>query len=77
MPSKSNDTTIHEKNIQKLMIEFCKYRYGLLVPIMKENFIERVLKYNLRSCRATHLPNTKTKKYDADTVVNKAAKLAV
>ena len=34
MLSKSNDTTIHVKNIQKLMIEFYKYLYGLSAPIM-------------------------------------------
>ena len=36
MLSKSNDATIHVKNIQKLMIEFYKYLYGLSAPIMKE-----------------------------------------
>ena len=36
MLPKSNDTTIHVKNIQKSMIEFYKYLYGLSAPIMKE-----------------------------------------
>ena len=44
MLSKSNDTTIHVKNIQKLMIEFYKYLYGLLAPIMKGVFTKRLLK---------------------------------
>ena len=38
MLSKSNDTTINVKNIQKLMIEFYKYLHGLSAPIMKEVF---------------------------------------
>ena len=38
MLSKSNDTTIHLKKLQNLMIEFCKYLYGLSAPIMKEVF---------------------------------------
>ena len=38
MLSKSNDTTIHVKTIQKLMLEFYKYLYGLSAPIMKEVF---------------------------------------
>ena len=38
MPPNSNDTTIHLKNIQKLMIEFFRYFYGLSAPIMKEVF---------------------------------------
>ena len=45
--SKSNDTTIHVKNIQKLMIAFYKYLYGFSAPIMKEVFTKRLLKYNL------------------------------
>ena len=46
MLSKSNDTIIHVKNIQKLMIEFYKYLYGLSAPIMKEVFTKRILKHN-------------------------------
>ena len=38
MLSKSNDITIHVKNIQKLMIESYKYLYGLSAPIM---FLEK------------------------------------
>ena len=41
MLAKSNDTTIQIKNIQKLMIEFCKYHYGLSAPIIKEVFTPR------------------------------------
>ena len=36
--SKSNDTTIHVKGIQRLMIEFYKYFYSLLATTMKEIF---------------------------------------
>ena len=77
MLSKSNDTTIHVKNIQKLMIEFYKYLYGLSAPIMKEVFTKRILKYNLRNCRETLLPNPKTKKYGTDRIAYKAAQLAI
>ena len=37
MLSKSNDTNIHVKNIQKLMIEFYKNLYSLSASIMKKN----------------------------------------
>ena len=57
MLSKSNDTTIHVKNIQKLMIEFYKYLYSLSAPMMKHVFTKRILTYNLRNCRKTVLPN--------------------
>ena len=46
MLSKSKDTTIHAKNIQKLMIEFYKYLQGLLARIMKAVFTKSLLKYN-------------------------------
>ena len=44
------------------MIEFYKYFYGFSAPIMKEVFIERLLKYDLQNCRVTLLPNPKKKK---------------
>ena len=75
MLSKSNDTTIHVKNFQKLMIEFYNYLYSLSVPIMKEVFAKRLLKYNLQNCRVTLLPNPKTLKYGTDKIAYKAAKL--
>ena len=72
MLSKSNDTTILVKNIQKLMIEYYKYLYGLSAPIMKEFFTKRILMYILPSCRVTPLPNPKTRKYGTDMVAHKA-----
>ena len=57
----SNDTTIHVKHIQKLMVDFYKYLYGLSDPIMKEVFTKRILKHSFQSCRVTLLPNPKTK----------------
>ena len=35
MLSKTENTTIHVKNIQKLIIEFYKFLYDLSAPIMK------------------------------------------
>ena len=75
MLSKSNDTTIHVKNIQKLMTEFYKYLYGLSAPVMKGVFTKKILKYNLQNCTQTLLPNPKTKKYGTDTVAYKASQL--
>ena len=67
MLSKSNDTTIDVKNIQKLMTKFYEYLYGLSAIIMKEVFTKSILKYNLQNCRQTLLPNPKTKKHGTDT----------
>ena len=61
MLSKSNDTTIHEKNIQKTMTEFYQYLYGPSAPIMSKVFTKRNLKYYVRNCRVTLLPNLKPK----------------
>ena len=72
MLSKSNDTTIDVKNIQKLMIEFYKYLYSLSAPIMKEILTKRLLNYKLRNCTVTLLPNPKTKKHGTDTIASKA-----
>ena len=47
MLSKSKDTNIHVKNIRKLMIEFYKHLYALSVPIMKDVFTKRIIKYSL------------------------------
>ena len=57
------------------MIEFYKYLYGLSAPIMKEAFAKIVDKYNHRRYRVTPSPNHKTKIYDTDTVVSKAAQI--
>ena len=75
MLSKKNDTTIHVKDIQKVMTELYKYLYGLSAAIMKEFFTERLLQYNLRNCRLTLLPNPKTKKYGTNTVAYEASQL--
>ena len=75
MLSKSSVTTIHVKNIQKSMIEFYKYLYGLSAPIMKEVFTDKLLNYNLRNCRVTLLANPKTKRHDTDAIAYKATRL--
>ena len=75
MLSRSNDTTIHVKNMQNLTIEFYKYLCALSALIMKEIFTKRIFKYNLISCMVTLLPNPKTKKYVNDAASYKAAQL--
>ena len=73
MLSKSNDTTIHVKNIQNLMIGFYKYIYGLFSSTCHNEriFFKRILKHNLQSCRVTLLLNPKAKYCDTDTVAYK------
>ena len=73
--SKSYDTTIHVRNIQKLMTGFCKYFCGVSTPIMNEFFTKKTLTYKVRSCSVTLLPNPKTKKNGTDRVAYKGAQL--
>ena len=40
-PSKSKDTTIHLKNIQKLMIEYYQYLYGILAPVNERSLYKK------------------------------------
>ena len=42
---------------------------------MKEISTKRILKYNIRSCRVTLLPNPKTKKCGTDTEGHKAVQI--
>ena len=42
---------------------------------MKEISTKRILKYNIRSCRVTVLPNPKTKKCGTDTEGHKAVQI--
>ena len=51
------------KDIQELMIASCKYLYGLSAPVMKKSFTKKIIKYNVRSCRVTLLPNPKIEIY--------------
>ena len=75
MLSKSNDTTIPVKNIQKLMIEFYKYLYGLSAPITKEVFTKRFLEYHFKVVKQLFCQILKPPKNDTDTIAYKATQL--
>ena len=55
------------------MIKFYKYVYGLSATIKKKGFTKTTIKYNLRNCSVTLLPNAETKKYSTVTAAQKAA----
>ena len=77
MLSKGNNTTVHAKYCQKLMIRFYEYFCSLLAAITKVVCRRGILKdkYNFRSYRVTYLPNPKSKTYITDTVAYKTAQL--
>ena len=45
----------------EFMIKFYKYVYGLSATIKKKGFTKTTIKYNLRNCSVTLLPNAETK----------------
>ena len=60
---RTNVKNVKRKKYSKIdgwLRSIIKYLYDLSAPIMKEVFTKR-LKYNLRNCRVTLLPNPKTK----------------
>ena len=75
MLSKINDTTIPVKNIQKLMIEFYKYLYGLSAPITKGVFTKRFLEYHFKVVKQLFCQILKPPKNDTDTIAYKATQL--
>ena len=63
-----NSVTIHQKNLQLLMIEIYKTKHDLNPSFMKQIFEEKVLPYNLRCCDKLQLPKAKTTALGIDTV---------
>ena len=55
-----NSVTVHQKNLQFLMIEIYKIKHDLNPSFMKQIFEEKVLPYNLRCCDKLQLPETET-----------------
>ena len=71
----SNDTTIHVRNLQTLMIEVFKYLNGLSLLIMNDIFNTRTVTYYLRNARVLQSHNPRTVKYGTETVSIKAAQI--
>ena len=61
----------------EFMIKFYKYVYGLSATIKKKGFTKTTIKYNLRNCSVTLLPNAETKKYSTVTAAQKAAQWVI
>ena len=58
--TRNNSVSVHQKNLQLLLIEIFKTINGLNPPIMKEVFVSRHIPYNLRTGNELELPNAKT-----------------
>ena len=59
----NNDVTIHQRNIQALMLEVFKIKYGLAPPIMDSMLVERRNIYNLRNFQKFETEKKRTVNY--------------
>ena len=60
---KNEEVTIHEKNLQKLMLEVYRCVTSGNPSFLWELFNRKILPYTLRIKNLLQLPNTRTKKY--------------
>ena len=63
-----NAVSIHQRNLQYLMIEMYKTKKNLNPSFMSEIFEARDLQYNLRNKNTLGIPNAKTTSYGIETV---------
>ena len=63
-----NSVSIHQKNLQLLMVEIYKTRNHLNPSFMMEIFEEKAMPYQLRSSSNLNLPKVRTTCYGTDTV---------
>ena len=55
-----NSVSVHQKNLQVLMIEMFKTKHGLNPPFMKEIFCPQTNQYSLRNDRDFNLPRVRS-----------------
>ena len=59
---------MHQKNIESLAIEICKFQAGLTPPIMSDLFVPRENIYNLRHFQALKSSHKRTVKFGTETI---------
>ena len=65
---KDNSVSVHQKNLQLVMIEIYKTKNRLNPPFMIEIFGDKEVSYQLRSTSKLNLPKVRTTNYGTDTV---------
>ena len=58
--------TIHQHNLESVIVKIFKAKNNLNPIFMKEIFTKREVQYNLRSKNHLQLPNVKTAKYGVE-----------
>ena len=65
---KNNSVSLHQKNLQLLLVEIFKTKENLNPSFMKDIFVERTENYNLRSGNTLQLPKVRTTTYGIESV---------
>ena len=65
---RKEEVTIHEKNLQELMLEVYRCMTSANPSFLWEFFNQKVLPYSLRINNLLQLPSTRTKKYGSDSL---------
>ena len=66
---KDGSFTIHQRNVQNLAIEICKYLHGLSLATLSEVFqVNETISYDLKMRNKLYARNPKTVKYSTGTI---------
>ena len=65
---RNNSVSLHQKNLQLLLVEIFKTKENLNPSFMKDIFVERTENYNLRSGNTLQLPKVRTTTYGIESV---------
>ena len=60
--------SLHQRNLQLLLVEIFKTKENLNPSFMKDIFVERTENYNLRSGNTLQLPKARTTTYGIESV---------
>ena len=65
---RNNSVSLHQRNLQLLLVENVKTKENLNLSFMKDIFVERTENYNLRSRNTLQLPKARTTTYGIESV---------
>ena len=66
--TENNLKTIHQKNLESLAIEICKFQNGLSLSIMNDIFFSRQNIYNLRKFKELYISTKNTVNFGTETI---------
>ena len=66
--ARNNSVSLHQRNLQLLLVEIFKTKENLNPSFMKDIFVERTENYNLRSGNTLQLPKARTTTYGIESV---------